>query len=143
MNKQPSDLVSAFLAEGMRSGASSDEIAELTADACRGIDAALTPIVGRLGAAALINRSLGLTARTYHWIAAVAEGSNPMAVDVAALESALARQTSAEAAASSVLFLKTFNGMLINLIGASLTERLLRSVWATLLSGPSAQDTTR
>jgi len=141
MNNQPSDLMTSFFAAGMRSGASSDEIAELTAEACRGFDAALTPIVGKLGVAALVNRSLHLTARTHAWMAAVAEG-NPIAVDVTSLKSALAQQTSAEAAASSVLFLTTFNDMLIKLIGASLAERLLRSVWTTFLSGPSAQDTT-
>jgi len=141
MNNQSIDSMNAFFAAGMRSGASSDQIAELTAAACRGIDAALTPIVGRLGAAALLNRSLHLTARTHGWLAAQGEG-NQMALDVAALQSALAQQTSAEAAASSVLFLTTFNDMLIKLIGASLAERLLRSVWATFLSGPSVQDTT-
>ena len=142
MNNQPIDLVAAFFAEGTRSGASSDEIAELTAEACGGIDAALTPIVGRLGAAALLNRSLHLAGRVHGWMAALVE-DDPVVVDAAALKSALARQTSAEATAGSVLFLKTFNYMLINLIGASLAERLLRSVWATFLSGPSAQDTTR
>ena len=141
MNNQPSDLMTSFFAAGMRSGASSDEIAELTVEAYRDIDAALTPVVGRLGAAALLNRSLHLTARTHGWLAAVSRGSQT-ALDVAALKSALAQQTSAEAAASSVLFLTTFNDMLIKLIGASLAERLLRSVWTTFLSGPSAQDTT-
>jgi hypothetical protein len=141
MNNQPIDLVTAFLAEGTRSGASSDEIAELTAVACKGIDAALTRIVGRLGVAALLNRSLHLAARVHGWMAALTEG-NPSTVDAIALKSALAQQTSAEAAASSVLFLTTFNDQLIKLIGASLAERLLRSVWVTFLSGPSAQDTT-
>jgi len=140
MNNQSIDSMNAFFAAGMRSGASSDQIAELTAAACRGIDAALTPIVGKLGAAALLNRSLHLTARAHGWLEALGEG-NQMALDVAALQSALAQQTSAEAAASSVL-LTTFNDMLIKLIGASLAERLLRSVWATFLSGPSVQDTT-
>ena len=141
MNSQPIDFMTAFLAAGMRSGASSDQIAELTAVACRGIDAALTPIIGRLGAAALLNRSLHLTARTHGWLATLGEG-NQMAFDVAALKSVLAQQTSAEAAASSVLFLTTFNDMLMKLIGASLAERLLRPVWATFVSGPSTQDTT-
>jgi hypothetical protein len=31
---------------------------------------------------------------------------------------------------------------LIGLIGSSLTDRLLRPVWATLLSGASAQEST-
>jgi len=141
MNPPPIDVTTAFYAAAMGSGASADQIAELTAVACRGIDAALTPIIGRRGAAALLNRSLHLTARTHGCLAALGEGEQ-MALDVAALKSALAQQTSAEAAASSVLFLTTFNDMLTKLIGASLAERLLRSVWATLSNGPSAQDTT-
>ena len=141
MNDQSIDFMTAFFAAGMRSGASSDQIAELTAVICRDIDAALTPIIGRLGAAALLNRSLHLTARTHGWLAVLGEGDQ-MAFDMAALKLALAQQTSAEAAASSALFLTTFNDMLIKLIGASLAERLLHPVWATFLSGPSEQDTT-
>jgi hypothetical protein len=141
MHKQPIDLVASFLEDGMRSGASSDQVAESMAKTCSGIVAALAPIIGPRGVAALFHRSLHLTALTHGWVASVAEG-DPSTVDVAALQSALAQQTSADAAACGALFLKTFNDLLMNLIGSSLTERLLRPVWATSLSGRSAQDTT-
>ena len=38
--------------------------------------------------------------------------------------------------------LQTFHELLATLVGPSLTERLLRSVWADSSSGPPAQDTS-
>ena len=38
--------------------------------------------------------------------------------------------------------LQTFYELLASLVGPSLTERLLRSVWAHSSSGPPAQDTS-
>ncbi len=105
------------------------------------IDDALTPILGQRGVAALYARSLHLAATSYPWLAAPDE-SDPPAVGPAALKSALARRSSAVAVAGASAFLQTFHELLASLVGASLTERLLRPVWSTTSSGPSAQDTT-
>ena len=139
MNNRPSELLSAFLEDRIRAGANSDEIAALTAEACRGIDAALAPILGRRGVAALVTHSLQVTARAHDYLAAVTD-SQSSSVDIGLLQSVLAVQDRAEAAACGLLFLNTFHGLLMNLIGASLTGQLLRSVWAISLSGTSAQD---
>ncbi len=105
------------------------------------IDDTLTPILGQRGMAALYDRSLHLAAASYPWLAAPDE-SDPPAVGPAALKSALARRSSAVATAGASAFLQTFHELLASLVGDSLTERLLRPVWSTTLSGPSAQATT-
>ena len=63
-------------------------------------------------------------------------------MDVGALTSELSQQTAAVAASAGGRLLQTFCELLISLIGLSLTDRLLRPVWATLLSGASAQEST-
>lgn len=106
---------------------------------CQKIDAALIPIIGHRGVAALYGRSLHLVAATHPWLAAAHAGVEaPM--DLAVLKSVLARQSGAGAAAGGRALVRTFLDLLATLIGRSLTERLLLSVWEDLLSGPAAQD---
>ena len=64
-----------------------------------------------------------------------------LAMETAFLQAELAKQTAAEAAAAGTALLRVFHVLLTTLIGESLTERLLRSVWAHFLSGPAARDT--
>ena len=131
MPSQESDRVAAFLARWLETGADSAHIAEAVAAACREIDSALTPIIGSRGVAALFKRSLHLTGRGHSWVAAVHERAGP-GLDIVTLKSILSAQSGADAAAGGALFLETFNTLLADLIGPSLTERLLRSVWATM-----------
>lgn len=66
-------------------------------------------------------------------------------LDAALLVSLLAQRSSDEAAATGNCFLQTCHGLLCSLIGASLTERLLRTVWGTpepSLKSPTPQDST-
>jgi len=58
------------------------------------------------------------------------------------LSTALAEQEGPTAVAASVALLETFYDLLTNLIGRSLTDRLLRSVWESPTSGHPAQDTS-
>jgi hypothetical protein len=96
---------------------------------------ALTPIIGPRGVAALLTRSLHLTAQAYPWL----EGMKTD-VDVAALKPLLAAQTGDVAAAATTLLLRTFRDLLSALIGYSLTVRLLRSALPAFLIDPPAQD---
>lgn len=139
--EEESAEISAFLAGAASDGASSRQVAEMVASAFRSIDEALTPIIGQRGVAALYKRSMHLASQTHPWLPRSREGVHP-AVDVAALTTELALQTAAAAAAAGGQLLQTFCELLISLIGSSLTERLLRTVWATFLSGPSVQETT-
>ncbi|MDB5815997.1 MAG: hypothetical protein JWN23_3114 [Rhodocyclales bacterium] len=105
------------------------------------IDAALRPIIGQGGVAALYKRSLYLSAQAHPWLGSTQEGVQaPM--DLAALKVVIAEQTNANAAAGSRALLHTFNELLTSLVGPSLTERLLRSVWANSFSGSPAQDSS-
>lgn len=134
------DAVAAFLEGTVRAGASSQEVAEVVAKAFQDIAQVLEPIIGRRGMAALYGRSLHVGGSACARIAAPTEAV-PMAMDTALLQAELAKQTAAEAAAAGTALLQVFHVLLTTLIGESLTERLLRSVWAHFLSGPPARDT--
>jgi hypothetical protein len=81
MNQPSIDLIASFLSEHIRPGASSDQIAASVATACRGIETALAPVIGRRGVAALLGRSLQITAKTHGWVEGLTEG-NPSDIDV-------------------------------------------------------------
>lgn len=140
MQSQERDRIAAFLEGEVSAGASSDAVAAIVATAFRSIDQALAPIVGQRGMAALYKRSVHLSRPKYAWLPIAQEGVDA-AMDVEALTAALATRTSVDAAAAGTELLASFRALLTTLIGESLTERLLRPVWATLLSGPSARDT--
>ncbi|MDO9286713.1 MAG: hypothetical protein Q7U26_17620 [Aquabacterium sp.] len=101
------------------------------------IDAALTPIIGPRGVMALWQRSLHLTAAAHPWLAAL---------DLLLLAKAVGQRDAGDAAAAVNALLRAFHELLASLIGESLTERLLRTVWSPSLalptSGLPAQDPT-
>jgi hypothetical protein len=93
------------------------------------IDQALHPIIGHRGVAALFNRSVKLTAARFPWL-----GQDPQdalaVVDPSVLKAALLLQTAAEATAGVDSLFQSLHDLLTSLIGSSLTDQLLRSVWA-------------
>lgn len=107
----------------------------------RGIDAALSPIIGQRAVAALYNRSLHLIRADYPWLRTQYDDELESR-EFTALKTALSQQPPSTAVAAHVALLKTFNDLLTSLIGASLTERLLQPVWDNHSSGLAAQDTT-
>jgi len=141
MQSQERDGIAAFLEGAVKSGASSQELAALVATTLRGIDQALVPIIGQRGMAALYKRSLHLCLPMHPWLPVVVADGVESGMNVAALSVALAERTSADAAVAGTRLLEGLHALLTTLIGESLTERLLRPVWATFLSGPTARDT--
>jgi hypothetical protein len=140
MDGQERDRIAAFLEDEVSAGASSEELAALVAATFRGIEQVLVSIVGQRGVTALYKRTLHLARPTRPWLPAAAEeGGGESEIDLAALATALAKQTSAQAAAAGSQMLDGFLTLLITLIGESLAERLLRPVWATFFSGRSAR----
>ena len=110
------------------------------------IDVALTPIIGHQGVAALYKRSVHLALPSHPWLAALTSNSSngisiDATVDLDTLRTEFSRHDAAAARAAGDAMLRTFFELLTNLIGASLTERLLHSVWVNFLSDPSQQDT--
>jgi hypothetical protein len=122
-------------------GADAEQVADAIVAIWLDIDQALNPIIGHRGVAALYNRTLHLTAVAYPWLA-VDQPAVPAAVDPAALRAALVQQTVAAAAAGGNALFQTFHELLASLVGASLTDRLLRSVWTHSSPGSPAQDTS-
>ena len=131
--------LTALLARRASEGASSIEIAEAIAEAWSGIERALTPIVGRRAVATLHKRSLFVAAGGHPWLSEAAEGL-PLAMDIEPLRALMGEQAPAEAAAAGGTSLQAFQDLLATLVGSSLTERLLRSVWANSLSGSADKD---
>ncbi|MDP1899679.1 MAG: hypothetical protein Q8K96_04415 [Rubrivivax sp.] len=97
------------------------------------LEAALSPIIGLRGVAALGQRSLHLASAAYPWLATGQPGG-PAALDATSLMPVLAARSSDQAAAAASLLLQTFHELLASLIGPSLTERLLGPVWGPPLT---------
>lgn len=117
-------------------------VAANAATTWRAIAAALRPILGGRGVDALYWRSLHLAAAAEPWLA---EGidSTEAAMDLDALATALAGQPPDRAEAGCRAVLEQFTQLLVSLVGASLTARLLASVPAPCAATPNSQDTPR
>jgi hypothetical protein len=139
MLSQERDRIAAFLEGAVTAGASSQDVSLLVATAVRGIDQALTPIIGQRGMAALYKRSVHLCRPKHPWLPVAADVAES-AADLTPLTHALAMASSADAASAGTALLESFRDLLTTLIGELLTERLLRPVWVTFLSGPPALD---
>ena len=129
------------LADQVSDDSDAEQIADAIVAIWLEIDQALHPIIGHRGVAALYNRSLHLTAFAYPWLA-IEQPAVTAAVDSSALRAALVQQTAVEAAVGGSALFQTFHELLASLVGASLTDRLLRSVWAPSSPGSPAQDTS-
>jgi hypothetical protein len=137
-----SQRLTAPLANWVGDDASAEQIAAALVDIWHGIAAALTPVIGPLGLAALYRRSLHLTALSHAWLSNGIDGAITD-IDPTALKPLFVQRSEADAAAAADCFLRKFHEVLVSLIGASLTERLLRSIWAPTSSGQAAQDNSQ
>jgi len=131
--------VQAMLASRVRAGADAATMAAATIGIWQDVDVALSPIIGQQGVAALYKRSLYL-ALTEHPCLVAAYRGELRPGDFSALDIALASQTSAHAEAAITALLNTFRDLLTHLIGGSLCERLLRTVWDKPASGDAVKD---
>ena len=103
------------------------------------IKQAIAPVIGARGVAALYERSLFLTRGQHPWMVPVPDGVE-MEMSLPALEAILIQQDSATAVAGGVAHLQTFHEVLSSLIGPSLSDSLLRSIWEKSTNGPAALD---
>ena len=124
-----------------RAGAdlSAANLSVVVAVVCGEIAAALAPIIGHRGVAALYKRSLYVLGPAHPGLAPLHEGVQA-SMDLNALTAAIARLDDAAAFAGSVALLQSFHELLASLVGSSLTERLLDAVWDTPARTTSAQD---
>jgi hypothetical protein len=120
-------------------GANTAQVTAAIISAWREIEIALSPIIGQRGVAALYERSLYLARVEHPWLAAVPEGVEAR-MDLPALETVLAKQTGASAAAGGQAQLQALHKLLRGLVGDSLAERLLASTPVNALTGSAAKD---
>ena len=108
------------------------------------IVAALAPIVGGAGVAALYRRSLHLASRRHAWLAGADDETQHTLMSFEGLRGALERQSLTDVAGGGHHLLQTFRDLLASLIGAALTGQLLGPVWANPPAPPAppAQDTS-
>lgn len=99
-------------------------VADAAVTTWRELDAALSPIIGQRGVAALYQRSLYLNRSDYPWLAGVHQATLRVG-EFAPLHAVLTQQTSTIAADACNALLATFRDLLTRLIGMSLAERLL------------------
>jgi hypothetical protein len=127
------------LGEMVEGGAGAAQIAEASVAIWTAIDAALAPVIGPRGSAALFKRSLHLT-RASHPLLAEAYHAASTPGDYSGLRTVLSRQAPTDAAAAHDAMLRTFNDLLADLIGRSLTQRLLQAAWEPPSSAAGEQD---
>jgi hypothetical protein len=130
------------LARRAADGGSVGDIANAIVSTWQDIDTTLRPVLGQRGVSSLYRRSLHLSTANHAWLADV-QGDSATALDLDMLGRALAGQDSGTAAAGGGDLLQAFYELLASLVGTSLTEQLLRSIWANSSSGESAQDQSR
>jgi hypothetical protein len=116
----------------------SAHVADVAASTWREINAVLSPVIGPGGVAALYQRGLYMTRNAYPCLAAVREDALRPG-EFVGLQLVLSQQTSAQAVAANGGLLQTFCELLANLVGTSLTERLLRSVRNLSPTGTAGQ----
>lgn len=102
---------------------------------------ALTPVLGQRGVAALYRRTLTVAGRTHPCLLQALEDTEP--VSFKPLSRALVLQPADTAAAATDASLETFHELLNSLIGRSLTQRLLGTLWSPEFSGSPVQDPSK
>ena len=133
--------IGARLAGLAAEGADAATIASEASSAWRAIEAALTPVVGEGGFAALLSRCVQDTRRHHPWLA---WRRDPDAGDgLVVLQAAFAGRGAADTLAAATALLECFCGLMNSLVGAALTERLLRNVEPVSTRGTDAEDDPR
>jgi len=141
MSSKESNLIEVALIHGAGAGANAARVADIVVAVWEEIDAALRPILGEQGVAVLYERSLCRSGVLPPTVARPPE-QRWQPVDKDALRALIACQDAAQALSRGVALLQTFYDLLVMLVGQSLTERLLRSVWTKFPGTPPQQDTS-
>jgi hypothetical protein len=130
--------IQATIAEVAAIAGDAGSVADVAASTWREINTVLSPVIGPGGVSALYQRSLFMTRDAHPCLAAVREDALRPG-EFAGLQSVLSQQSSGYVVAVNGALLQTFCDLLASLIGASLSERLLRSVHNFSASGTHGQ----
>ena len=121
-------------------GAGAAQVADAAVAIWVAIDTALAPVIGPRGSTALFKRSLHLTRAHYPLLAGTYDAAGSSG-DYSNLRAVLSQQSPTDAAAAHDSMLRTFHDLLAELIGRSLTQRLLHAAWEPPSSAAGEQDT--
>jgi len=124
---------------GGDAGADSERVADAVVVIWLEINQALHPIIGYRGVAALFNRSLKIAIRDFSWLGEGHQGVLA-SVDASALKATLLRQAPDIALAGGTVLFVTFHELLASLVGPSLTDQLLCTVWTQPSGVPPDQE---
>jgi hypothetical protein len=142
MHSPKSRRLAATLQHLAAQGAELVQVADAIVSTWKTVEAALAPVIGSKGVAALYGRSLYLTIPGHPWLAALyKKGDTPM--DLGQLRTVLAQQDSGAAAAGGGAHLQALHELLASLIGPSLTDQLLRAAWDNPFDRPAPEDSSQ
>ena len=138
MEKKGIDWVTVTFADQVSFSKNPEAILDLIMRSWKEIDQALRPIIGRGGIEALFHRSAEITAEAYPWLTLSSESQPEM--DLVTLCRVLSQQDAVHIGGAGDSLLLHFYCLLADLIGFSLTDRLLRPVLDPLLNGMATKD---
>jgi hypothetical protein len=134
------EAIRTLLAQRAGKAADAKAIAKAAVDIWPEVTARLAPVIGERGVDAIFRRALHQTSAAFPWLQIAGDRGSVVSV-LGNLETCLAGQKTAAAAAASQRLLMTFTELLAAMIGESLTERLLGPVWAAPPLPASEQET--
>ena len=137
MSTLSSDIRGVAIREALvrRSGApvTSEALAQSTMDTWAHMAERLEPVIGARGVDALFSRSLHLVGKNHKWLDTSGVKGND-AVSLASIKRSFQGSETSTGMDAACALLATFTELLANLIGESLTTRLLAAVWLPLPS---------
>jgi hypothetical protein len=116
----------------------SGAIAEAALGLTREVAGCLAPLIGSRGVDALVSRSLQLTVPVFPWLGLTGEPGDGMG-SLANVKARLEVRDPMAVTEASVALLVTFTDLLVTMIGASLTDRLLGPIWAAPAPSPEEE----
>ena len=139
MSLVPSSPLDASPTPSTRSAELPADVAANVVAVLRDLEAALSPVIGQRGVAAVCHRSLHLSARRHRCLGAVSFDP-AAAIDLERLAQLLAVRPGDVARAAGDALIQAYHDLLISLLGAALTHRLVGGIWPGFADAPAAQD---
>lgn len=119
--------------------ASAQRIAAFAAETMHAIHLALAPVIGDKGVLALYRRSLFMISRDVPSAASFYREAHESS-HYSTLQSAIAEQSASDALCIAEALFANIHAVLVSLIGAALTERLLHPMFDTSPNGNAVQE---
>ena len=132
MQKQPISWAFDRFSVHVKRGHDAASTADTIVAVWTGIDSVMRLVIGKGGFNSLFLRSMAITELSYPWLAVSQDARSE--VDLQALHVLLLKQDTISLTAASDALMLNFLNMLVDMIGLSLTERLLRPVLDSLLT---------